>query len=1308
MKMDEATQTGTIAPSLDSTALNERRIDGRYEVREKLGSGGMSTVFLAHDHKNAQDIAIKFMKTDLGGSARRRFFREFNTIAGIQHPCCLRVYEIGETQEAPYFTMELHPGRPVNSILGDPPGIVAPMLVDLTLAVDYIHSQGIVHRDIKPSNVMVQRSGDKQDGKLSCKLADFGLAKFYQLDSSITNERGIVGTPAYCAPEQIDGLEIDHRADLYAVGILAFELLSGGRHPFAEARNQGMHALLHAQLAIQPPKLSEVNPNIPAAVCDVVDSYLAKEPDLRPSSALPLRRVLCEEYGIEVDARLNELSSPSEVKLNAVGFVCRERELKQVDQFLQQRTFLQGRTLPASSGAHEGPKPLLLFAGEPGTGKTSTMQEAVRRAIGLGYHVLEGRCFDGSTSSFQPVIEIVRQLLASFARSQRSVDESTILGEYQAAQGDLSKMNQVMLGYRAELLLIAPELRRWLGGESQLPARFNDPEYLFRALAAMFVELSQIRPLCLCFDDIQWADNSTLAFVRHLASAIVQQTHQGKPGQPLPIAILSTGRSGYEQLNAFRSKMEAQALIAELVLSPLTTHETRELIALRLGCLASTVGEELTAAIDSLCQGNPFFISETIREWHTRGMVIRTTEGWQRVHATLDEESSLPSSVRSALRTRIGDLSDAAQHLLPAAAAIGRIADLDLLGEVITDLDESQLLDAVDELLAKRVFVETATASRVAFAHDLLRETVQADLSASRRRSLHRRIATVLEEQQGQGKSVSLAVLANHYLAGEMTAQAYQTLLNAAESAQATYAYEDSLGYLKLAQEHEPSDATQINKFRMGHMLALGKFTTGRIGEAQEAGKQALAYATTPVQKGTLLALLGRLEGVTDRDQSGKHFFDAALAALGEARWKPRILQLIAIQYNIFAFHFIPTPLLRVLNRAKHRTEKQGLTCEILHEFAHTQSVIDVITFTQICTANVRLAKSLSDPTSRALAYAKYGLNLSFGGINARLSVVPESMKSISLRYGQMAIEIAKNSPREDVLASVQTSVGFMLYAAGDLAEAEEFLLKAEPNLRRCRNLYTCYCYHYLRHVYSVRGDVGKIIDTALKEQEIAASLNDSEPIAWSLYGLAHGYALNGKVDESLYAAEQSVQITRKNKSILCCVALLEQGFAFIQDSRYQEAVESYRHAIAIMHKGWFFFEISVPVFPRIVEAMLGPHWRDGKKAESCDWRSANKFARYARFFSFSFPNTRPHTWRSLGRLNYALGKQAKAKKCFERAMAAAEKIGAKYDLARTLVDLGSAFPELADYRQRGMEQLRELGAVMPQAELEPDIGYAK
>lgn len=1279
------------------------RIAGRYEVRERLGVGGMSTVYLAHDHKNAVDVAIKFMKSDLGGSARRRFFREFNTIAGIQHPCCLRVFEIGETQDAPYFTMELHPGRPVTSVLGDPPNVVAPMLVDLSLAVDYIHSQGIVHRDIKPSNVLAQRTGGKSDGRLSCKLADFGLAKFYQLDSSLTNERGIVGTPAYCAPEQIDGGQIDYRVDLYAIGILAFELLSGGRHPFAAARQQGMNALLHAQLALAPPKLHEVNPNIPHAIGEVVDSYLAKEPDLRPSSALPLRRVLCEEYDIEVDARLAELSSPSEVRLNAVGFVCREKELKLVDAFLQQRIATTG----IGSDAGSDVKPLLLFSGEPGTGKTSTMQEAVRRAIGLGYQVYEGRCFDGGATSFQPLIEIVRQILSSHDRTQRNVEESTLLAEYQASNTDLKQMVAVLRDYRAELLLIAPELRRWLGGQAHAPAFYNEPEYLFRAMATMFIELSRINPLCLCFDDVQWADSSTLAFLRHLTAASLQpQTATGDSPSTstLALVVLCTGRSGYASLESFRARLESQTGLAEIPLASLSLAETRELLALRLGCLPNSITDELTNAIDQLCQGNPFFVSETIREWHQRGMVLRTTDGWQRVHASLDEESSLPSTVRSALRTRLQDLSETAQILIPAAAAIGRVVDLDLLGEVISDVDEASLLDAVDELLSKRIFVESNMASRVAFAHDLLRETVQADLSASRKRTLHRRIAKVLEKQvETQGKHVSEAVLAEHYLAGEMNAEAFDTLLIAGEYAANSFLFEDAIRFLEKAEGIGLGQSDPRSLYRLYYAKTLCGLNLGSLATS-EAGQQALRYAETREEKARTYTLLGRHGGVHGSTSTAKENFDLALTVLGLPRPKSRVSQILSINWSLFAFHCLPAPVLAWIYRSKDREEELRIAAEIHYELAHSMALNDIVAYTQICASNVCRSKALADNVAKAVAYAKYGLNLSFAGLSVQLRLMTFGLLgSLGCRYGRLGVRFAEESERQDVLAAVKTSLGFAEYCDGNLIGAEQILLAANKTLQRCRDLHASYCSHYLRHVYSVVGDSAKTIESGAYELALASLIDDTELMGWANYGLTHGYALQGDTAKALTAAEESIRLTEANGSNFCVVSYMEKGFALMQASRYQEAIDEFQTAIGKLFRCFFFFEIAMPTFPRVVEAHLGPNWhhpRHGKDLPAeCNPKAARKYARLAWFFSFSFPNIVPHTLRSLGRLNFALGKSQKARKYFESAIAEAKQLGAKYDQARALIDLGTVFADCRRHIEEGFEILDEIGSVIPETE---------
>lgn len=155
-----------------------------------------------------------------------------------------------------------------------------------------------------------------------------------------------------------------------------------------------------------------------------------------------------------------------------------------------------------------------------------------------------------------------------------------------------------------------------------------------------------------------------------------------------------------------------------------------------------------------------------------------------------------------------------------------------------------------------------------------------------------------------------------------------------------------------------------------------------------------------------------------------------------------------------------------------------------------------------------------------------------------------------------------------------------------------------------------------------------------------------------------------------------------------------------MQTSEYAQAVTCFQRAYAIMKARFFFVEVPMPVLPRMVEAALGPNWHQGKHAEACDLRTAKKFARRGQFFALSFPNIRPRMLRASARLNFALGKKAKAKKLFERAIAEADKLGAKYDHARALYDSNTAFPENRSRKQQAQEILEAIRAVMPQTEL--------
>ncbi|GAB5406141.1 MAG: hypothetical protein Aurels2KO_43720 [Aureliella sp.] len=1286
--------TADLTESLAAITSGTSKIAGRYEVRDRLGVGGMSEVYLAHDAHTGEDVAIKFMKSELSGSARRRFFREFNTIAGIKHPCCLQVFEIGETDQGPYFTMELHPGRNASSILGEPPESIAPMLVDLTLAVDYIHSQGIVHRDVKPSNIMVQRTGGKGDGRLTCKLADFGLAKFYQLDSSLTNERGIVGTPAYCAPEQVDGFEVDHRVDLYAIGILAYELLSGGKHPFARARGEGMHALLHAQLRTRPAPLNQANPNISEELSSVIDSYLAKEADARPSSGAALRTALCAHYGIEVESRLEELSSPSDVVLNAVGFVCREPELKLVDNFLSQRP--SAASDPANSRALV---PFMMFTGESGTGKTSTMQEAMRRATGRGHHVYEGRCFDGSTGSLQPVVTIIRHILASHARNQRTVEESTLLAEYNAGSDDLDKMFKILQNYRDELLLISPDLRRWLNGNRELPALDNDPNYMVRALSQLYLELSQVAPLCICFEDIQWADHTTLAFLSQLSVSIAAESTSTASTKPVPpLLIMATARSGYPKTDQLIAKLQPQRLLSELHLVPLTTRETRELVALRLGCLPATVTEELVEAIDRLCNGNPFFVSETIREWHSRGFIVKTTDGWQRVHGTIDDESSLPSTIRSAMKMRVSELSDDCHTALGIAAVIGRVIDLDLLTDACEDLSEPAVLDAVDELLAARILAETSSANRLTFTHDLLRESILGELSAGKKRGYHRLIANLLEMHQNERGDVPHAILAGHFLAGGQEKRAFEYYVEAASRAAESYAFIDALEYTKNAKRIIPTNAPAGLLFKLYEAETRSAFNTAAPEVAQDSAETALGYAETAVQKGRSMLFLARIQTSIGHTANSINWHDSALKALGVPRPRSKFMQIAKAQYNLFAFHFLPTRTVGWLNRTKGREAEHALACEVLYSLSHVLVSLDMVGYTEACTANIRLARSLDNHGAKACAYAKYGLNLAFSGLNRPLFAFGKGSRALGVRYGEMGYEEAQHDSRAHIDALAATSAGLAYYCAGQLDAGEEILLRAQKMLRRVRDLHTAYCYHALRHIASIRGIPGRILEFGKLELATAEETGASEIIAWGNFGLSHGYTMAGMYEQAIAAGRAGVAAAKENQSNFQTVASMELGTALMHSGDYPGAIEELRRADSFIRKRLFFFEVAVPAYPRLVEAYLGPDWRDGS-SKTCNTRRAKWYARHSSFFAFSFPNIVPVNYRVQGRLAFARGKQAKARNYFAKSLVAAKDLGAKYDEARALIDYGQAFPNESNRVDEGRQILHEIGAVLPRAE---------
>jgi eukaryotic-like serine/threonine-protein kinase len=261
-------------------------LDGRYHVIDRVAAGGMGEVFRARDAVLDREVAIKVLHRSLAGDQGfvERFRREARAAASLSHPNIVAVHDWGAVDGIYYMVMEYVRGRAVRDLLNAQgrlePAQAADALRQTLLALEHAHRQGIVHRDVKPENILVTTDGE-------VKVADFGLARAYA-DGRQTQAGTVTGTVQYLAPEQIRGEPADPRSDLYSLGIVGFELLTG-RLPFT---GETAMAIAYKHLSDRVPRPSAVMPDIPPDIDAFVASATERDRELRPESAAEMRRDL--------------------------------------------------------------------------------------------------------------------------------------------------------------------------------------------------------------------------------------------------------------------------------------------------------------------------------------------------------------------------------------------------------------------------------------------------------------------------------------------------------------------------------------------------------------------------------------------------------------------------------------------------------------------------------------------------------------------------------------------------------------------------------------------------------------------------------------------------------------------------------------------------------------------------------------------------------------------------------------------------------------------------------------------------------
>ncbi len=697
-----------------------RRLPG-YRVHELVHRGRSFTVHRGVRDADGAKVILKVTADDhpsLGEITRLK--QEYELASMLDIPGVVRCHALERHGNGYALVMRDVGAVSLQEIAGGAPmdlSVFLTIAVRLAGTLEAIHARGIVHKDIKPTNVVATRDGGVVE------IIDFGAASLLSNEHrrSAPASRRIEGTLTHVSPEQTGRIHrsVDHRSDLYSLGITFYELLTG-RLPF---RSDDALEMLHFHLAEIPPAPSCVEPAVPEALSAIVMKLMAKTPEERYRGAAGLKE--------DLERCLAALARGEQVDVASLG-TADGRGVFQIPQRLYGREAEVAHLLSVLDRVCEaGPAEMLLISGYSGIGKSSLVHEVHRPILARRGSYVSGK-FDQLRSNV-PYASFV-QAFRALIQQVLAEDAQVIAERRRRLQGALGENGRLIVDVIPELELVIgpqPEPPKLTGADAQ--RRFNDT---FRSFLRVFA--SRRHPLVIFLDDLQWADAGTLGLVhtlmtdaemRYLLLLGAYRDNEVTPHHPMRVMV--------EQVQA-----AAKGRVSEVVLGPFTKSDLGQLVGDTLCCRPDEAAS-LVALVMEKTHGNPFFVGQLLRSLHDEGLLRFGPEaGRWAWDIDAIRARGISENVVDLMSARIRKLDADTQAALKMAACIGDTFDLKTLAFVLGKSSKATAADlwrALEESLVSPV----SDTYKIARLHDL--DTLEdADIrllaERTRYRFLHDRI----------------------------------------------------------------------------------------------------------------------------------------------------------------------------------------------------------------------------------------------------------------------------------------------------------------------------------------------------------------------------------------------------------------------------------------------------------------------------------------------------------------------------------------------------------------------------------------
>lgn len=748
-------------------ALQPGTLLGAYRILSPLGAGGMGEVYRATDTRLNRYVAIKVLPASFANDADRllRFEQEARATSALNHPNIVTIHELGEVEAGRFIVMELVDGRTLRALIDESSslGALAQLGSQIAKALGAAHAAGITHRDIKPENIML-----RDDGYV--KVLDFGLARLVPIGMDAeaatlqyTQPGTLLGSARYMSPEQARGESVSHPSDIFSLGMIFYEMATG-RHPFATDSILGTLNAITGQVPVSP---SRLNPEIPAAIEILILQMLQKDARLRPTAA-------------EVEMALAEIGGQ--------GFNGESRSplLRPRLRHTVGREKAHAELREALASAFAGKGLLMCVPGEPGMGKTTLVEDFLSdlRAGGQACIIARGRCSErlAGTEAYLPWLEALDGLL----RGTDGQTRSSVLGNESIAQ----TTKRLAPTWYAQAMPLQPDDS---SVERLLAERAASQERMKREFGALLEEVSLRRPLVLFFDDLHWADVSTIDLLAYLASKF----------DSMRVLVIATYRPSDLLLAKHpflqvRPDLQARGVCREIELDFLSRSEIEKYLALEFP--EHRFPAELPALIHSKTEGNPLFMADLVRYLRDRKVIAEEQGRWVLAQSLPSIERDLPESVRGMIERKIAQLSEEDRRLLVAASVQGYEFDSATVTKALEldPADVEERLEALERVYALVRFVtETELPGRVLtlryrFVHVLYQNALYASLRPTRRAQLSGTAAEALLACYGTQSATVASELAFLFETARDWSRATEYYLVAANNASDVFALQEA------------------------------------------------------------------------------------------------------------------------------------------------------------------------------------------------------------------------------------------------------------------------------------------------------------------------------------------------------------------------------------------------------------------------------------------------------------------------------------------------------------------------------------